>query len=1135
MQQIESARALVKQLEKALLKKRILLFVSGLFTTAAVVLFVSIVLSLIALIVVLPVIVKISLLVISAIVTLYFFIKYALRHFVKGDIDSLAVELEKKHPELKGILIAAIQFSRSKISHGSSAVLVEATIAKALVKAEALNFNEALSFYPIIKRGKQFAYTLVAAAALLFLMPGLFTYSYKVYSHVDSVVTPPIGYKLYAPLGSTEWVKYKDIQIEGSIFGGDLPKKAAIYHRMADGDWQKSEIDLRNEKHFFTEIRDSVVFGVTLRQINKSFDYYIEAGRIKTEIYSVDVVDRPRVEAIKLSIFYPEYSKLPPTTIDENNGTFSALYGSRVNLKIESNLPVKTAELMFSDSSRVPITIDNKIGEVSLKVYKSQSYHIRLTDHLGEKNPDPIEYYITAIPDEFPSVDVIRPGFDVNLSDQMMLPLKLHIFDDYGFSSLVMKYSLVHKGQISEQNVAVLHFSEKIKTEGEVEFNWDIDQLNLFPGDYVIYSFEVADNDVISGPKISKSRQYIARLPSLEEIISQTEKSNVKRIDETQKILKTGRDLAKRLENVSRKIKADSKSPDKANWQNQKELESITKKNAEMVKEIEKAAEQMNKAVDDLNDKSLMSREVLEKMAQIQKLYQEIATPEMKKAQQEMMEALKKMDKQKLEKALKDFKMSQEELLKRLERTMALLKKMQLEQKMEAMIRKTEELTRKQEEMNKKTKESEKSQLPKLSKQEKDIQKELKNLKEELKDLQKISEDAKMQNSPELKKFSEALKKTDADKDMQKMQESMDSKKKNNAFDQGKKAHSKLMKMLDEMQKQMMAMKGGDKEKIKKEFSAAIDDTNYLSKKQEELFIEAAGMQTQTLMMRDVAEKQQELLFSCSGLKNRISELAKESPFVASEISKLLEDSFSQMEFAMKQFDDKKRSQGMQDQRRAMTNLNKASLRLMESMEKQKQCNKGGSCNKNTGNMQSLSEKQNKLNKKTQGQCDNPNGQNPKSGKNGREALSRLAAEQSAIRKSVEELAQEFGGSRQILGRLDDIAQEMKKVEESLANGETGPDITQRQLKIFSRMLEASRSLYKKDFSEQRQSKTALSTLMYIPPELSSDILDDNLKLEDRLQKYLGDDYPKQYEEQIKAYFKALLKIEASQKLKSGQ
>ncbi len=1136
MQQINSARALVKRLEKALLKKRILLFISGLFTTAAVVTVSSILLSLIALVVVLPVFLKISLLVVSGCATIYFFVKHALRQFVSGDIDSLAVELEKKHAELKGILIAAVQFSRSKISSGSSVELVEATIAKALVKAESLNFNEALSFYPILKTGKRFAVTAMTAVALLLLMPGLFTYSYKVYSHIDEVITPPIGYKIDALLKSTEWVKYKNIQIEASVFGDELPKEAKIYHRLAGGDWQQTEIDLRKEKHFFIENRDSVVFALTLRQINKSFDYYIEAGRVKTEIYSVDVVDRPRVEAIKLSIFYPEYSKLPPMTIDENNGTFSALLGSRVNIKIESNLPVKTAELIFSDSSRVSLPIENKTGEVALKVDQSMSYHIRLVDHLGEKNPDPIEYYITAIPDEFPSIDVVRPGFDVNLSDQMILPLQLNIFDDYGFTSLVMKYSVVHKGQMSDENVAVLHYSEKIKTDGEVSFNWDIDQLNLFPGDYVIYAFEIADNDMVSGPKISKSRQYIARLPSLQEIISQTEESSIQRIDETHKILKTGKELAKRLENVSRKMKADSKSHDKGKWQNNKELESIAKKNAEMVKEIEKVAQQMNKAVDELNDKSLMSREVLEKMTQIQKLYQEVATPEMKKAQQEMMDALKEMDQEKLDKALKDFKMSQEELLKRLERTMALLKKMQVEQKMEAMVRKAEELARKQEEMNKKTDDSQKAELPNLAKQENDIEKELQKLKNELKELDKLSEEANMKDSPELKKFSEALKNTDAEKDMQKMQTSMRTEKKESAKKEGDEALSKLMKMLSEMQDQMMAMQGGDKEKIKKDFSAAIDDANYLSKKQEQLFAEAAVTQHQTLMMRDIAAKQQELLSSCNGLKSRISDLAKESPFVASEINKLLEDSFSKMEFAMQQFDNKRRSQGMHDQREAMTNLNKASLRLMESMEKQKQCDKGGSCDKNTGDMQTLSDKQKKLNQKTQSQCDKPGGQNPKpgQGKGSRGEMERLAGEQAAIRKSLEQLSQEFGGSRQVLGRLDDIAKEMKKVEESLMNGDTGDEITQRQLKIFSRMLEASRSLYKKDFSEQRKSKAALSTLMYMPPELSSDILNDNLKLEDRLQKYLGDDYPKQYEEQIKAYFKALLKIEASQKIEAG-
>jgi hypothetical protein len=143
-----------------------------------------------------------------------------------------------------------------------------------------------------------------------------------------------------------------------------------------------------------------------------------------------------------------------------------------------------------------------------------------------------------------------------------------------------------------------------------------------------------------------------------------------------------------------------------------------------------------------------------------------------------------------------------------------------------------------------------------------------------------------------------------------------------------------------------------------------------------------------------------------------------------------------------------------------------------------------------------------------------------------RAGLERLAGEQGAIRKSLEELEREFGQSRQILGRLDDIAREMKEVEEDLASGEVGQETLQRQLRIFSRMLEASRSLQRKDFTEQRQAKSAEKDLFYVPPELTSGLTGDQSQIEDRLQKYLGDSYPAQYEEQIKAYFRALLQLQ---------
>jgi len=197
----------------------------------------------------------------------------------------------------------------------------------------------------------------------------------------------------------------------------------------------------------------------------------------------------------------------------------------------------------------------------------------------------------------------------------------------------------------------------------------------------------------------------------------------------------------------------------------------------------------------------------------------------------------------------------------------------------------------------------------------------------------------------------------------------------------------------------------------------------------------------------------------------------------------------------------------------------------MESLENQQQCNNPSNPDDAMMKLESMCKKQNKINKQSQKQCNNPSN-TPGAGKKQREALGRLAGEQAALRRSLEDLNREFGQSRQILGRLDNIADEMKKVEDDLASGDVGEETTQRQLKIFSRLLEASRSLQRKDVSEQRQARSATDNIFHLPPELSVDLLNDDSGLESRLQQYLGDEYPPQYEQQIKAYFRALLQIQ---------
>ncbi|MDH3890438.1 MAG: hypothetical protein OEV49_05090 [candidate division Zixibacteria bacterium] len=1128
MRDKETSSTLISRLKGTLTKQRLVGLTGGLVATLVALIAGSILLSLLAGVMVLPVWLKVSLLSLMVAVVGYLFVKYGLARLWRGDIDSMAVRLEEKHPNLKGRLIAAIQFARMKDKRGFSSDLIAMTERQALDRSGKLNFNEAVSLYPVMKTARVLAVASVVAIAMLVLAPGLFTYSYEVYSNPTEEIAPPLGYRLTPFPGSVEWVKYRDIEIGGVLYGDRFPEDAVIHYRLVGGGWQQTEVELARINSAGWGEADSMVVSTKLRQINKSFDYFVEAGRLKTEIQKVDVVDRPRVEGIKLSIFYPEYTEMPPSVIDENNGSFSAVVGSRVNMQIETNLPVESAMLVFEDSSKSPMKITGKAAETALKVDSSRAYYVRLTDHLGEENPDPIEYYVTAIPDEYPSIDVLSPGFDVNLGDEMILPLKVRIFDDFGFSSLVLKYSIFSQRQMSEEHVAVLHFSDRIKTEGDVSFNWDMDQFSLYPGDYVLYHLELADNDRVTGPKVTSTRQYVARLPSLEEIIAQTETAGIERISRTEDLLKTGKEIAERMKNVARKLQAQQKDVRKTDWQHQKEISSVADKNAQLLKEIEKSAEQMEESVDKMAENSFLSREIMEKLAQIQKLFEEVATPEMKAAQQKLMEALQNMDPEEMQKAIEEFELTQQEMLERLERTLALLKKLQLEQAMEALVRQAEELAKKQEATNEKTESSDKDQLPQVSKDEDANLQSLNELKKKAAELQNLAKQAKADMREEFQKFSEAVEKTDADENMSDMSEALKSQKKDDASEQGKKALSKLLSMIDTMQQQLASMKGDDNDEMEKAMQAALDDANQLSQNQEHLRNEAALINSQSIMLREMAALQQDVKSSCNGLKNRLSELGKQSPFVAAELQSLVNSAVQNMELASEGFEAKKRSQAMKEQRSSMTKLNRASIRLRESLNSQKECNNGGQCDNKVKKLQGQCNKQNELNQQTQKQCNKPGGEgNPKFGENGRQAMKRLASEQASIRKSVEELNQEMGGSRQILGRLDDIAQEMKKVEEDLASGNVGQETTERQLKIYSRLLEASRSLQRRDFTEQRRAASPESGEFYMPPQLPAGMLDDGVNIEDRLRRYLSDDYPPQYEAQIKAYFKALLKAES--------
>jgi hypothetical protein len=167
--------------------------------------------------------------------------------------------------------------------------------------------------------------------------------------------------------------------------------------------------------------------------------------------------------------------------------------------------------------------------------------------------------------------------------------------------------------------------------------------------------------------------------------------------------------------------------------------------------------------------------------------------------------------------------------------------------------------------------------------------------------------------------------------------------------------------------------------------------------------------------------------------------------------------------------------------------------------------------------MSQLARQQQKLNNQSQSMCQNPN----KPGQ-GQSAMRRLAGEQGSIQKSLEQLQEEQGNRRELLGRLDELAQEARRVVEDLERGVLDENTLERQNKIHSRMLDFQRSLERQDFKEERRAEAGSDFSRSSPPQLRFEDTYDKESYQDRLQKYLEEEFPDEYEELVKEYFRAV-------------
>jgi len=1038
-------------------------------------------------------------------------LKY-LKVFGKTDYDKVAKKVGEKFPEVKDELLNALQLTSLQDKNLYSSNLITASFIRTYEKVKTINFNSAIKFDKAKRLLVYVAGTSVFIVMLYLTIPGLRAASYRLVNFNKEFVTPPkFTFEVFP--GNTQVTKGQNVQIKIRVNG---KKPNDVFLAVKDVD--QTNFDLEK---LTTDSLGS--YNFERLSIRNTFNYYATAENISSDEFKIEVIDRPIIKSLDLSINSPNYSKIP-TVQQKDNGNITALLGSTVNLEISSSKELSKAKLLFGDSTSLELNTVSSKSNVSFKVKKDNSYQIILFDEKGNQNISPITYSIKTLYDAYPSIEIITPNRDVALANDNRLPMLIKIEDDYGFTKLMLHYRLSASKYEPEQT----QFSSieipinKNEKEIDVAYVWNLSRMSLGVDDVVTYYLEIFDNDNVSGPKSAKLQGFKIRVPSLDEILAKAEDTQQSAQEELMKTLKEAEELKENLEKINQEMKQDKKE---LTWQEKEKIKNALNKFEELQNKVDEVSKQLGKMQNELQQNNLLSKETLEKYMELQELFQELTSDEMKKAMEKLRNRLNELNRAQAQQDMQNLKIDEEMFQKSIERTLNLLKRIQVEQKIDEMLKRTEQLAENLEQLEKQTGESdlskqqEKKELAdkqnQAGKEMEKLEKEMKELADKMKSMEDMPNEQMDQSIEELEKQENQELSEEAMKNLMQNQKQM-AQKNQSQMSQNMK---KMNQMMQQLQQQMMQQ---NQMQTFTDMMRILDNLLTLSKKQEELKKESQNLTPNSSQFNENAQQQNNLSRNLDNILSQMSDLSQKTFAITPEMGKALGDAKKKMRESIQAMQNRNGSMAANNQGEAMKSLNEAATMMKSSMEAMMQGGGQGGMMSLMQQLQKMSGMQMSLNNLTQML---QQGMQGKLFPQQQAELQRLAQQQQLIQKSLEQLqneAKQTGQSKKMPANLENILKQMQEVVSDMRTERLNDELVQKQERILSRLLDAQRSINERDYEKERESFTGENMNRKSPAELNLSSERGKDLIKDELNKAGREGYSKDYENLIRKYFEAL-------------
>jgi hypothetical protein len=413
------------------------------------------------------------------------------------DDAQVAMYLEECDPTLEARIISAVEATADE-SDARSPRLVEKLVEQAIEQCRTMDHAHTVERTALQRHAAALAAIAAIVALALTFGPAYLRHGLSALLIISRSAEASTPYKIEVRPGNTKVPRGADQTVSAKLIGFSSSDVTVMMRNAQNAAYDRVPLIPGKEPALF----EGVLF-----HLEKPTEYYVESNGVRSEKFTLAVVDLPTVKDLSLEYRFPAYTGLAPRT-QTDAGDVAAIRGTDVVLHVTPTMTAPDGRILLSDGSAQPLTRQGD-GTLtgSFKIAQQGFYRIELTGPHGEKVEASPQYTIDVLDDQPPSVHFTKPGRDSQASPVEELFLEARADDDFGVKSLQLFYSV--NGSTPK---SVSLYAGKPMTEVSGAHTVYLEELGLKPGDFVSYYAKASDTDAVQGAKTTTSDIYFVQI-----------------------------------------------------------------------------------------------------------------------------------------------------------------------------------------------------------------------------------------------------------------------------------------------------------------------------------------------------------------------------------------------------------------------------------------------------------------------------------------------------------------------------------------------------------------------------------------------------------------------------------------------